>query len=130
MKKMVNFAFLASAFVILAGTVVWAGSGAESNKGVSGTEVGNLSYETGEEELQANIKVGQTAIIKITKGSNCNFDPFISVDKHWGKSVQVTKIDSHTFKVKGLKPGNCVIDFTDKTQPKMKTRATVKVVAK
>jgi hypothetical protein len=126
MKRMAKFACLASATVMLAGTFVWADSRTVSNKGASGTAVQNLSYETGEEELRANIKVGQTATIKITKCSNCFFEGFINM----GDIIQLKRIDSHTFNVKGLKPGNCVIDFTDKTQPKMKTRATVKVVLK
>lgn len=134
MKRMAKFACLVSATVILAGSVVWADSGTQSNKGVSGTKVGNLSYETGEEELRyetgeeelrAVVKVGQTAIIKITRCSNC-FEGFINM----GDIIQLKKIDSQTFKVKGLKQGNCVIDFTDKAQPKMKTRATIKVVPK
>jgi|WetSurMetagenome_2_1015567.scaffolds.fasta_scaffold22330_1 hypothetical protein len=139
MKRMVKLVSLASAIIILNWTASWAGSEAQSNKGASGAKAGNLSYETGEEELRyetgeeelnAVVKVGQTAIIKITRCSNCFFEGFINMGKNMSDVIQLEKIDNQTFKVIGVKPGNCVIDFTDKAQPKMKTRATVNVVAK
>lgn len=108
MKRMSKLVGLVWAAVILSGTVVWAGP----------------RYETGEEELTAVVRVGQTAIINMTKCSNCTyFDGIIGIEV-----IQPRRIDGHTFEVKGLKTGEGVINLTDKAQPKMKARIKVKVV--
>jgi hypothetical protein len=75
--------------------------------------------------LRATVAVGQTAFIKITRCSNCFFEPFINM----GKKIQLKRNDSHTFEIKGLEPGDCVLELIDKAQPKMKTTVKVKVVS-
>jgi hypothetical protein len=138
MKRIVEFACLALTCIILIGTVVRASPGAQSKIDASGTKMGNLSYETGEEELRyetgeeelresfSQVPVGKTAIIKVTKCSNCFFEGFINM----GDIVTLKRIDGHSFRVKGLKPGESVITFTDKTNSATKAKIKIKVLAK
>jgi hypothetical protein len=129
MKKMVELAFLALTCIIPAGTVAWASSGAQPKTDASGTKMGNLSYETGEEELREAfdlVNVGQIAAIRVTKCSNCFFHGFISM----GDIVTLERVDGHNFRVKGLKPGEVIITFTDKTNSTTKAKIKIKVVAK
>jgi hypothetical protein len=123
MKKKLVAATLAGALVVLSGVAVWAASATDLNAGVSGNA---LKYETGEEELRTVIPVGQIATASVTRCNNCFFEGFINM----GNVVQVKKINGHTFRIKGLMPGDCVINLAEQGQSKVKVKVDVKVVAR
>lgn len=123
MKRTLAVVTLAGALVVMSGAVIWAAPGAELNTGAAGNA---LKYETGEEELRTVIPVGQIATVRMTRCNNCFFEGFINM----GNVVQVKKVDGHTFQIKGLKPGNCTVNFSEQGQSKVKTRVNVEVPAK
>ena len=78
---------------------------------------------------RSSISVGQTTVVRLT-GGQLDVAGGNSIDQfgtEFAQAVQITKIDKHSFQVKGLAACDCVLKFSD---GKNETTVKLRVVKK